>query len=108
MTSAEFKTYQDAIADDYQDLSMDLLSKYDIFARDVFKYEDRLAISSIIVEYLVDELVLSSTDSFDINILTHSETIKLSECLNKQLNTRYKPTFLTDVDNYKSIREGGF
>jgi len=105
MTLTEFSTYKSQINSDYHDLVMDLCNKYDIFSKDLNKYKKRVKIAQFIIKYINEDLQVTSTNGFSINILTIPEVINLSETLNKLLGTRYKPTFLTDVENYKSIRE---
>lgn len=108
MNQEEFNTYKGTISDDYHDLTMDLISKYNILHSSTGRYERRLQISNFIVDYFVKDLHITATGAFEINILTYDEVIELSETLNKQLKTDYKPTFLTDTENYKSKTNGGF
>lgn len=108
MDSSSFASYLTNISSDYHNLAIDLLSKYYMFANDIILFEAKLSIAKVILRYFNEDLILSSEDSFEINILNHDETIRLSEILNKCLNVSHKPTFLTDVDNYKSITQGGY
>lgn len=108
MDSSSLTTYLTTISDDYHNLTIDLLSKYYMFTNDITLFETRLSIAKIILRYFNEDLILSSEDSFGINILEHSDVIKLSGVLNKCLNVSYKPTFLTDIENYKSITQGGY
>jgi hydroxymethylpyrimidine pyrophosphatase-like HAD family hydrolase len=106
MSTDDFVNYKKQINSDYHDLIMDLCKKLNIFAIDLCRYKKKSMIAFYIVQFMNDDLQVTASNGFDINILTYSEVIKLAETLNKQYNTRYKPTFLTDVENYKSIREG--
>lgn len=108
MIATEFATYQKNILNDYADLSSKLASKYNVFSKDIKEYELKLRVSNAIIKYIVDDLVLTNEAGYSINIIDYDVLIKLSECLNRQISKNYKPTFLTDVENYKSIREGGY
>ena len=72
MDNLEFTTYLKQINDDYHNLAMDLLSKYDIFSNDICKYQTRLQVARVIIDYFNNGLYLTSQEGFDINILTYS------------------------------------
>jgi hypothetical protein len=108
MTREEFKTYKKAIIVDRLSIANILIQKYNIFAIDSIQLTKDLTIINFIVKYFTKDLIIANEVEFDINIVDYATTIKLSELLNKKLKKQYKPTFLLDITNYKSIRELGF
>lgn len=107
MTREEFALYKKTIKSDYVSLSSKMLDGFYIFSNDVNSIKRKVNVANVIVKYINEDLIIANEGS-NINILTNQEIIKLSEVLNTIINKRYKPTFLLDVNNYKSIREGGF
>ena len=85
-----FPEYLRIVNNDYEDLTIKLLNKFAIFSSDVEKHKKRLKVSSIILKYLNTNYVFNTTDGLNVNIITNEEVIKLIDCLNVQLNKKYK------------------
>jgi hypothetical protein len=85
-----FPEYLRIVNNDYEDFTIKLLNKFAVFSNDLEKHKKRLKISCIILKYLNTDYVFNTTDGLNVNIITTEEVLKLIDCLNIQLNKKYK------------------
>ena len=84
------------------------INKWKLFDKQEKCLEYNIFILSTYINFLDNYFLFGLQSEYDNNIIDYCSLIKYSELVNKILGTNYKPTFLTDVVNNKSLIDNGF
>lgn len=108
MTVEELHNYKLELKTALGVLNLKRVLSWNIFQKRCIKTTLYINILTSYIDFLENHLIMTISDEYEMNILEYCDLIKYSETINKILKTNYKPTFLLDKTNNKSILDGGY
>ena len=108
MTELQFNSYKGEIKRSIFALTKKRVNKWKLFDKQEKCLEYNIFILSTYINFLDNYFLFGLQSEYDNNIIDYCSLIRYSELVNKILGTNYKPTFLIDVVNNKSIIDNGY
>ena len=108
MTELQLNSYNEEIKRSIFALTKKRVNKWKVFDKQERCLEYNIFILSTYINFLDNYFLFGLQSEYDNNIIDYCTLIRYSELVNKILGTNYKPTFLTDVVNNKSLIDNGY
>lgn len=108
MTELEFNNYKIEVKKSIFALTKKKVNKWKLFDKHDKCLSFNIFILSTYIDFLDNYFLLGSQSEYSNNIIDYCSLIRYSELANSIMGTNYKPTFLLDVSNNKSIIDGGY
>ena len=106
MTELDLKEYKDTLKTHLFSLHKKRITELKLFSKEHCCLKYNIFVLNAFIDFLDNNLYLGLLSEYDNNIIEYCSLIDYVELVNKALNTDYKPTFLIDVTNNKSITHG--
>ena len=108
MTELQLNSYKEEIKKSIFALHKKRVNKWKLFDTQEKCLEYNIFILSTYINFLDNYFLFGLQSEYNNNIIDYCSLINYSELVNSILGTNYKPTFLTDVVNNKSLIDGGY
>ena len=108
MTESQLLYYKEEIKKSIFAMTKKKVNKWKLFDNQERCLEYNIFILSTYINFLDNYFLFGLQSEYDNNIIDYCSLVNYSELVNKILGTNYKPTFLTDVVNNKSLIDNGF